>query len=164
MTKNPCTNTKHQFSDWLCSRADFDTLVTLTLKQGLPSGVVGAPIKIDQRVCEHTATLFRDRMSKKLLGNSKVRAGHLIPFAAFMEGDSVIRKHLHLMMQTHAQGSDLINLKRLVCKIAAKLDWVYNEIDVQLIRYGKPEFVANYCLKTGTDAFLPRASFLPTKS
>ena len=164
MTMNPCTNTKHQFADWLCSRADFDTFVTLTLKQGLPSGVVGAPIKIDQKACDHTALLFRDRISQKLLGSGKTRVGKRVPFAAFMEGDSVIRTHLHLLLQTRAQDSDLTNLKMLVCKIASKLDWVYNEIDVQLIRYGKPEFVAKYCLKTDTDTNLPSASFLPTKS
>lgn len=90
-----------------------------------------------------------------------MRSGQRIPFAAFLEGDSITRAHLHLLLQTRAEDSDLTNLKMLVCKIASKLECVYKEIDVQLITYGKPVFVAKYCLKTGTDAFLPNASFLP---
>lgn len=161
MTKNPYIKHKHVFADWICSRADFDTFVTFTLKQGLPSNFTGTPILIDRSACEKTAMIFRDRVSQKLLGSGKARAGKRVPFAAFVEQETFKRTHLHMVLVTRTKEDDLTSLKMLVSSIASKLDWCHGQIDTRMITYGKPEFVVTYCLKTGTDAFLAEIAFLP---
>lgn len=96
------------------------------------------------------------------MGSGRTRSGHKIPTASFLEGDSITRKHLHFILQTSEARVSGLRLNIAIAKSAYNLEWAYKIIDVRPITYGRPAFVAEYCLKTGTDAFLPEASFLST--
>ena len=51
--------------------------------------------------------------------------------------------------------------KNLFLSTVKNLDWVYEQIDIQFIGSQDISNIALYSLKTGTDAFIPEASFLP---
>src|SRR3954454_20062749 len=147
-------------SDWINSHAEFDTFITLTLKQRVPLPQ-GGSIPLTDEECVRTAWLFRDRLSKALLGSGRTRAGQRVPTAVFREGDGkIIRKHLHFVIQRPDPEASLIWVNTQMNKAAQNLHWVYKERDLRPIAYGRPEFVTDYCLKYGTDSFLAEASDL----
>jgi hypothetical protein len=151
-------------SDWINTHADFDTFITLTLKQRLPLSQ-GGSIPLTDEECVRTAWIFRDRLSKALLGSGRTRAGKGVPTAVFLEGDGrTLRRHLHLVIQRPDANASLMWVKARTNKAAENLQWVYKERDLRPIVYGRPEFVTNYCLKYGTDRFLPEASDLRSSS
>ena len=147
-------------ADWICKGGDFDTFVTLTLKQGLPCDTFVAALRANHpRHVREVATIFRDRLSV-ILGSGRIRGGHKLPVAAFVEGDEFTRTHLHFLVQKPSDAVDLMHFRMAVCCVASKLTRARGRIDIRPITYGSPTFVAEYCLKTGTDAFMPEASFL----
>lgn len=162
MHKDAIYKAKALFADWICSHADFDTFITLTLKQAIPCNTYrGQLVPINRDACVKTAMIFRDRLSRNFLGTGRVRAGNRLPFAPFVEGNQLVRTHLHFVT-AKPQSVSLTDFRMEVCKVANILEWTHRHIDTRPITYGKPEFVVNYCLKTGTDAFLPEAAFLPS--
>lgn len=147
-------------SDWICSQADFNWFITLTLKQGLPTRN-GSYVPLIEKHCIHTARIFADRLTKKVLGSGRVRSGHRVPIAVFLEGDGrVLRKHLHFVAACPDSDMSPIWFKSEINRVSSKLEWAYDVHDVRPIAYGRPEFVTNYCLKAGTDSFRPEASHL----
>lgn len=147
-------------SDWICSHATFNWFISLTLKQGLPTKN-GNYVPLTDNDCIHTACIFADRLSKKALGSGRTRSGQRLPIAAFLEGDGkVLRKHLHFVAACPDFDMSPIWLKSEVNRICSRLDWAYKVHDARPIRYGRAEFVTNYCLKAGTDSFRPEASNL----
>lgn len=151
-------NCRHALADWIAQSADFNALITITLKQGLADQAKSHGLTtIKQEHCIHTAWLFRDRLSRKVHRRPKYQSS--MPFAAFVEGDDVKRLHLHIMT---ACPNELAfeKFRMAVCAAAENLDWVHDRIDTRPITYGHSVYVANYCLKTGVDAFLPQASRL----
>ena len=161
MNRTETYKAKTQLADWICSHADFDTFITLTLKQGLLCKTYrGRIVPISRGECIKTARIFRDRLSRRFLGVGRVRAGHRLPIVAFAEGNQFIRTHLHLVMEKPKSVS-LTDFRMEICAVANILEWTHHRVDTRPITYGKPEFVVNYCLKTGVDALLLEASFLP---
>lgn len=161
MNRTEFYKARNAFADWICSHSDFDTFITLTLKQGLPCSTYrGRIVPISRGDCIKVARIFRDRMSRTYLGVGRVRGGHRLPIAAFVEGNEFIRMHLHFIAKKPT-NTTLTDFRMAICQVAHKLEWAHDRVDTRPITFGKPEFVANYCLKDGTDAFLLEASSLP---
>ena len=143
--------------------SELDHFMTVTLRSALltPEGF-WRPITPED--VKRTAWLLRDRFTKALVGPAAFKRKEYPPFIAFAEGDGR-DKRFHL----HAVASNPLNISEfeyaeLFRRTARKLDWVHSEIDVRPIE--KPfnintRSVISYCLKDGTNSFLPEASFIP---
>ena len=149
---------RHQLCSWINGKAHFNTLITLTLKQGLPCPETGFT-SIRREHCAKTAWLFRDRFTRAILKSAAVRAGARLNLAAFYEGefDHDKRHHLHLVTELPRDIDRLIHLPIQILKVKERLDWAHREFNVKEITR-TPYAVIDYLLKEGTDAFLPEAS------
>ena len=153
-------NNRVGLANWICGSANFNTFITLTLKQGLLDDTFRGQVRLINRDdCVRTAWLFRDRLTQRLLRSSRRRGGPRLPLAAFVEGGDVKRFHLHFVV-ARPDETTITRFRTAVCHVTEKLDWVHDKIDTREILYACPEAVVRYCLKEGTDAFLPEASRL----
>ena len=151
-------NNRVGLANWICGSANFNTFITLTLKQGLLDDTFRGQIRpIRREDCVKTAWLFRDRLTRKVLPST--RHGERLPLAAFVEGGEFQRYHLHIVAERPATMM-FEQFSIAVCRATKNLSWVHNRIDTRPISYGRPEQVVNYCLEEGLDAFLPEASCL----
>ena len=143
--------------EWL-SGAQFNVFATVSLRQGIQNDN-GTWARITPEQIIRTAWLLRDRFTKAFVGKRKQ-----IPFLVFAEGDGTIKRH-HLHILTFVPNDKC--LREFVDTFrfqALKLDWVYNEIDIQQIQPSTEHKVLNYSLKEGIGAFLPEASCVPCKN
>ena len=144
--------------DWL-SKCNCDIFATVTLKQALRNEHDNWH-RIQPESIKKTAWLLRDRVSKAVFGSSAFKKNKIAPFLVFTEGDSLKRHHLHIATQKPPNMETFEYETRFV-KAARSLEWIYDQIDIRQIDYGSVEKVIAYSLKTGTEAFLPEASFVP---
>jgi len=136
-----------QFKERLLE-TDFNVFATVSLRQGIKNDN-GTWSRITPEQITRTAWLLRDRFTKAFVGKRKQ-----LPFLAFAEGDGAVKRH-HLHILTFVPNDkcllDFVDTFRFQ---ALKLDWVYNEIDIQQIKPGTENVLLNYSLKEGMDAFL----------
>jgi hypothetical protein len=99
---------------------------------------------------------------KKLVGQSQFKKGIMLPFQVYQEGDGIDqRRHLHIVTikPFKYSKSEYENIFR---STAQKFEWIYNEIDIQFIEFQEEiKWVFDYSLKSGYDAFIPEASYVP---
>lgn len=139
--------------NWL-STTECDLFITTTLRQARKSDD-GYWQQISHDDIRRTAWILRDRYTKAVVGKNRN-----LPFLAFWEGDgSDKRFHLHILTATindltHREHAELFR------KVAARMEWVYNEIDARSIKPNEHGRVIAYSLKQGTAAFIPEASFI----
>jgi hypothetical protein len=151
---------RYDLANWISGSANFNTFITLTLKQGLLDDTFRGQVRpINRDDCVKTAWLFRDRLARKVLHSTRLRHGERLPLASFVEGGDFQRFHLHIVVERPAAVT-FLRIASAACQVTENLPWVHNRIDTRPIDYGCPEWVVNYCLEDGTDAFLPEASCL----
>ena len=143
-------------SKWLSS-PNLNVYCTVTLKQALPNDG-GTLTYIADCDIKRTAWLLRDRLFKATVGKKRKDR---FPFLVFSEGGKDKRYHLHIMTLLPL-GMSLVEFQDIFRHKALKLKWVYDEIDVRPIAPATESRVVSYSLKTGLDAFIPEASFIPT--
>jgi hypothetical protein len=146
---------KAKYTNWLAS-TEYDLFSTISLRQGIQrDDGTWQWLTLDD--IQNTAWLLRDRYTKALLKKKQK-----LPFLVFREGEiGTKRFHLHIMMgstdkMTLREQADLFRFQ------ATKLRWVYHEIDVRSIEPTTTPRLIDYCLKEGTGAFIPEASYIPT--
>lgn len=139
-------------------RRDFNSFITVTLKQGLPvNSAAGTFRPLDDSECQRTAWYLRDRLNKKLV-RKQAKQGYSLPFAAFLEGDGhIVRTHIHILSACPSNWS-WDNYTDVVRCTASKLDWVYRHVDIRPIQPDTQGIVIGYCLKSGVQAFIAEAS------
>ena len=148
---------KTEINDWL-SDTPLNVFATVSLRQGIQNDN-GTWSRITPEQITRTAWLLRDRFTKAFIGKRKQ-----LPFLVFAEGDGTIKRHhLHILTFVPKDRSlrEFVDTFRFQ---ALKLDWVYNEIDIQPIQPGAECKVLHYSLKEGMGAFLPEASCVPCKN
>ena len=153
---------KRELIDWLDDK-NLNVFVTVTLKQSELAPDKSGFYKhrpISPEDIRKTGWLIRDRVSKAVFGTRRYQNKSIPPFLVFAEGDALKRQHLHILSNkpenlSEADYSDLFN------STAKKFSWVYDEIKILPISYNSAKSVISYSLKTGFDAFIPEASFIP---
>ena len=153
---------KSEFFDWL-DNYYLNVSSTVTLKQALmmPQKEGKYSLRsIQPDDMKKTGWLLRDRFLKKLFGTRNYKNKRLPAFLVFVEGDKFKRFHLHILTKKPAEISDL-EFENIFKSTAWNLDWVYTEIKIKDITYNTPREVIKYDLKTGIDAFISEASFIP---
>ena len=145
---------KNELKEWL-SEYDIDVFATVTLKQAIRSDQ-GAWVRIGFDNIKHTGWILRDRISKAM------RSGrNCPPFLVFYEGDGDLKRyHLHIATKKPSDMS-LVDYSDTFRRIAKRLHWVYDQIDIFQFHAAEAKSVIGYSLKEGAGAFIPEASFLP---
>ena len=144
---------RNEFLNWTDGR-DYNLFITVTLRQCITSDL-GHKIYIDDENVKKTAWILRDRVLKSLKYQSEKKT-----YLSFKECGSLFNKRHHLHIVTYKP--DTLSIEEYENKFrskAAKLDWVYNEIDIRPIRSGEARQVLSYSLKEGIKAFIPEASY-----
>ena len=146
---------------WLSSD-NLNVFVTVTLKSFLRDAR-GFPVYMNQVEAEKTARIVRDRILKKLRSLAGVSEAD-VPFLIFFEkGSSGDQFHFHIVSAI----PDRLTLKDyddMFRATVGHLHWVNKEMDFRSITYcGGEDWqgVCFYSLKSGFDAFLPSASYIP---
>ena len=128
---------------------------TVTLKQGLRI-CEGIYRRIEDEDMLGIGIIIRDRLRKKLPNRN---VGY--PFLPFKEkGAFDGRHHLHII----AKMPTTMPLEDYALRFldsANRSCWTYKIMDIRPIRAGTELNVVNYCLKTGVEAFMPEAAYLP---
>jgi len=145
---------KTNYVNWLASN-EVDIFVTVTLKQSILNNE-GVWVPISQEDIRKTAWILRDRVMKAVGGRRRK-----FPFFVFSEGDGYLtRSHLHIVTK-RPPNLELSSFRIFFREKSARLDWVYDEIDVREISPQTQHRVISYSLKGGTGAFIPEASWVP---
>jgi hypothetical protein len=148
------------YKDWL-AQLDLNTSITVTLKKAVEDER-GYWSPLDRHRLLVTACKLRDRFIRKLVGRANFDKGERLPFLVFYEvGQFDQRPHIHILTNKPDKFND-IEYRTHLTNTAIKLDYIYNHIQIQPIQYSQyssKDYALNYCLKTGTEAFLPEASF-----
>ena len=145
---------KKKLLDWL-SLSKPTVFVTVSLKQGIENEN-GGWSRLTAEHIRKTAWILRDRVTKSVVGKKQ-----RLQFIVFYEGDGTLKRyHLHIATivpngMSFREFSDRFHYQ------AAKLDWIYNEIDIRPIDTNTHQRIIAYSLKEGMDAFIPEASFVP---
>jgi hypothetical protein len=144
------------YRDWLVGE-DVDVFATVTMKQAIrrktPKGVVFEPLT--KGIVEKTAWVIRDRITKRVLGSAKYRAGLRLRFIPMCEGNGGDKRlHLHVCTQKpYDMSFDEYELK--FRKSIKDLEWLREIVEVRPL---DSKYAAiTYTLKEGFDAFLPKA-------
>ena len=153
---------KKDLANWIGS-ADLNVFATVTFKKRIwvpDSKNYFCLLPVTQENISKTAWIFRDRIMKKCHGTRAFSNKDLPPFLVFFERDKNDRPHIHILTSKPWNMSEQ-EYKNLFLSTVKNLDWVYEQIDLQFIGSQDISNVTLYSLKTGTDAFIPEASFLP---
>ena len=149
-------------TDWLFKSGLFNISATVTLKQALPSdnGTLAFISYVD---CSKTACVLRDRLTKKIIGQSRYRKGERLNWLTFIEsGHGDKRLHLHLIIE-RPDSISFSAFKKLIGDVCSGLEWVYEQKEIKEIKdiAGSGNRAATcYSLKEGGDAFDLQSSFL----
>ena len=110
---------------------------------------------------ERTCKFLRDRSIKSIHGTPAYRSKS-VPFLVFSEQCLDGREHAHILTLKPSH-IDEEAFKNKFTSISNKNDWVHKQIDIQHLKQQRddPQTVIGYALKTGFDAFMPNASFVP---
>ena len=150
---------------WLYSK-ELNIFATVTLKKRIWTANSKGEYYLEPITKEHiqkTGWMLRDRVSKVLFGTRAFKNKKIPPFLVFTENDSDNRPHLHILASKPA-GMASEECDNLFRTTAQNLDWVYDQIDIRPICPSDITKVILYSLKTGFDAFIPQASFIPSNS
>jgi len=134
-----------------------NVFITVTLKQARPADD-GRLYYMTSDLQRSTAFILRDRVTASLVGKKRKDT---IPFLVFGEGDGIAKRHHLHILTVIPPDVPFEDYSAMFREKALRLDWVYNEIDVRLIRPGTDRVLIKYSLKEGLDAFIPEASFVP---
>ena len=148
--------------EWLNSD-QLNVFATITLKKSIWIQSFGGDYILQSITGEHirkVGWLIRDRVSKMAYGTRAFKNKNIPPFLVFNEYDSSDRPHLHIIASMPI-CMDAFEYNTKFYSIANNLDWVYNQIDIRAIAKGEAIKVIRYSLKSGSEAFLPEASFIP---
>lgn len=151
---------------WITAQAEFDTFITVTLVQGTLSAD-GHYVSTTRSDVDRTAWIFRDRVSKRLLGSSAHRRGERFAWVTFVEnGGGEKRWHLHIVCQRPASISE-VDFGDAVQAVCLKMHEVRGVVDIRPIQprdnnTDGVRAVVAYSLKEGTGAFCPAATYLPS--
>jgi hypothetical protein len=150
-------------SNWLGSDC-LNVFVTVTLKKSIwientKGEYILAPIAGEH--VRKVGWLIRDRVSKMTYGTRAFKNKKVPPFLVFTEYDSSDRPHLHIIASMPS-FMDENEYNANFRSIANKIDWVYNQIDIRPIAKNEVSKVIRYSLKSGFEAFIPEASFIPS--
>lgn len=144
---------KQHLIDWLSTK-DYDLFITASLRQARQTDD-GYWQRISHDDIRRTAWILRDRYTKAVVGKNRK-----LPFLAFWEGDgSDKRFHLHILTATTKDLSHREHAESFR-RVAARMEWVYDEIDARSINPNEHSRVIGYSLKQGTASFIPEASFI----
>ena len=147
---------------WL-GRDELDIFATVTLRKcrWYTSNDSYFHLKsLDSDEVRKVGWLLRDRVSKAAHGSRAFKNKMLPPFLTFYELSGDNRPHFHILTSKPTSMSDE-EYRDLFNSTASRLEWVYDQIDVRAIRSGDVERVISYSLKTGSEAFITEASFIP---
>ena len=153
---------KEIITNWLRSKK-LNVFATITLKKGqetVGSKNYMAIHKLSPTEITRTGWIIRDRVSKAVFGTRAFKNKTIPPFLVFNETDKNGRPHFHILTSKPERFTD-IEYDNLFRSTVKNIDWVYNEINIQIIKSDHLDNFILYSLKTGFDAFIPEASFIP---
>jgi hypothetical protein len=154
---------KYQVINWLSS-VRVNVFITITFKKCLatydPRGQY-ILYKMEKSDVEKTSRFLRDRFIKSFHGTPAFRSKS-IPFLVFSEKNKDEREHVHILTYKPTKIDKEIFKNKLI-SIANKNDWVYQQINIQHLKQSPNDIrnLVSYGLKTGFEAFMPNASFVP---
>lgn len=155
-THNDGVDLRQAYRDWLNEldvRCDYG--ITLTLKKGvIICDWKGYEIykKIDRNIAEKVAEDFMRRLNRKALGRSHTQFGNSLFFIPVIESSVAGDFHLHFAIGSLPRHIDFCSFKVLFNKARQRLEWIDNQIDVDINQSKTTEFynsrLINYLTKT----------------